>query len=59
MVLRMRMQHDGMAGDWLSIHPLGNPGIVAPNIDMSKCKTTISMSETTLEIEKLKAMGAN
>ena len=45
-----------MAGDWLSMHPLGNPGIVVPNIDIKKYTTTISKSETTTKIEKLKAI---
>ena len=44
-----------MACDWLCMHPLENPEMMVPNTDMNKCKTTISMSETTLEIEKLKA----
>ena len=45
-----------VADDWLSMHPLGNPGIVAPNIDIKRCTTTTNKSETTTEIEKLKAV---
>ena len=30
--------HHFMASDWLNMHPSGNPGIVAPNIDIKKCK---------------------